>query len=134
MKIMYTLAVRFRDGTGHTYNKLSRKRVQVLTAAQFNLQYDRPETLIVTTQRKGAAVLRECGNLCCSVSTGIHEDMQADGSAGHPYALTFGSGELDDLGFWEIPCAKCARAAEKRDGVPFDSYWPWHDEKGVVKA
>lgn len=38
----------------------------------------------------------------CSVSTGIHE------------GLTFGSGELDYYGYWEIPCVICARAHEQK--------------------
>ncbi len=38
----------------------------------------------------------------CRVSTGIH------------YFLTFGTGELDDNGFWENGCAECARAFEKQ--------------------
>lgn len=38
--------------------------------------------------------------------------------------LTYGRGALDDLGFWEIPCAPCARAAELRTGVETGSYWP----------
>lgn len=47
-----------------------------------------------------------CGNLDCSVSTGIHD------------GLTFGSGELDHYGFWEKPCAAYARAAEAKDNIP----------------
>ena len=38
----------------------------------------------------------------CSVSTGIHE------------CLTFGSGRLDESGFWERPCEACARAHEEQ--------------------
>jgi hypothetical protein len=38
----------------------------------------------------------------CHVSTGIHD------------FLTFGTGHLDDNGFWEHPCAECARAHEKQ--------------------
>ncbi len=37
-----------------------------------------------------------CGNPKCGCSTGIHE------------GLTFGSGRLDHLGFWEKPCRICA--------------------------
>ena len=36
-----------------------------------------------------------CGDRKCKVSTGIHD------------GFTFGSGELNDLGFWEFPCAIC---------------------------
>lgn len=45
---------------------------------------------------------RPCGNPKCSTSTGIHE------------GLTFGSGELDDYGFWERPCSICARDWDKQ--------------------
>ena len=43
-------------------------------------------------------VLRACGNPRCGASTGIHE------------GLTFGSGKLDENGYWEHPCDPCARA------------------------
>lgn len=36
----------------------------------------------------------------CHISTGIHE------------CLTFGTGELNGNGFWEILCGDCARAHE----------------------
>ena len=42
-----------------------------------------------------------CGNPKCGVSTGIHD------------GLTFGSGDLDQNGFWEHGCEKCARLNEK---------------------
>ena len=38
----------------------------------------------------------------CHVSSGIHD------------YLTFGTGKLDDHGFWEIPCFECAREHEKQ--------------------
>lgn len=44
--------------------------------------------------------LRACGNRNCCASSGIHEGP------------TFGSGELDDYGYWEFPCYPCARAWE----------------------
>lgn len=59
-----------------------------------------------------------CGNSDCHVSTGIHE------------GLTFGRGELDDFGFWEIPCERCARAAEQRNNVKFNTYWPFSKWQG----
>lgn len=40
-----------------------------------------------------------CGNADCSTSTGIDD------------YLTFGSGDLDDYGFWEHPCAICEDVA-----------------------
>ncbi len=41
-------------------------------------------------------------HLECEVSTAI---------SGH---LTFGRGNLDEMGFWETPCHECARDYEKR--------------------
>ena len=38
-----------------------------------------------------------CGNSECSCSTGIHD------------GLTFGRGRLDEYGYWDFPCAACAR-------------------------
>lgn len=61
----------------------------------------------------------------CSCSTGIHETSDDDGSPEYPWALTFGRGKLDDHGYWEIPCAVCARKAELKDEVPVGSYWPF---------
>ena len=58
---------------------------------------------------------RPCGHHDCSVSSGIHE------------GLTFGRGELDSMGFWEFPCAVCARHNEENhpeDGV----CWPFSDQ------
>jgi hypothetical protein len=49
----------------------------------------------------------------CSCSTGIHD------------GLTFGSGQLDDYGFWENPCWECARWHEQQDGKPVNTYWPF---------
>lgn len=49
--------------------------------------------------------------LSCT-SNGIHD------------GLTFGFGEPDDHGYFYIPDYIGARAAEKRDGVPVDTYWP----------
>ncbi len=57
---------------------------------------------------------RACGDPECRVSSGIHE------------GLTFGSGSLDDLGFWEIPCPTCARAYEKDH--PGEKAWPFKEE------
>ena len=28
--------------------------------------------------------------------------------------MTFGTGELDDYGYWEFPCGECARAFEEQ--------------------
>lgn len=42
--------------------------------------------------------IKPCGNQNCSVSTGICEN------------LTFGSGKLDDYGYWEFPCKICEDA------------------------
>jgi hypothetical protein len=53
---------------------------------------------------------RPCGNADCSISTGICE------------SLTFVRGELDHNGYWEIPCAACARDYERR--YPEAECWP----------
>lgn len=58
-----------------------------------------------------SARIKGCSNPECSVSTGIHE------------GLTFGSGRLTDMGFWEFPCAECARAYEAAH--PGEECWPY---------
>ena len=47
----YRLEVRFRDGTGHNYTKLTRSKVATLTARQFATELYRPETIKITTER-----------------------------------------------------------------------------------
>lgn len=44
----------------------------------------------------------KCGNPKCHSSTGIHDGM------------TFGSGRLDEHGFWEFPCRTCAEEHDLR--------------------
>lgn len=53
-----------------------------------------------------------CGNPECAISTGIHE------------GLTFGHGKLDDYGYWQYPCATCAREWERThpEDIPC---WPY---------
>lgn len=69
---------------------------------------------------------KACNNPQCSVSTGIHE------------GLTFGSGRLDHNGYFEFPCAPCARAYEEKH--PEDGEcWPGKDQdiaelSALVKA
>jgi len=70
---------------------------------------------------------KNCDNHC-SASTGIHESTIGDGSPEHPYGLTFGSGVLDEYGYWENPCPTCARLAEKIHEVPVNTYWPYERE------
>ncbi len=41
---------------------------------------------------------RPCGSPDCATSTGIHDET------------TYGSGELDSNGFWEVPCPICERS------------------------
>jgi hypothetical protein len=65
--------------------------------------------------------LPPCGNPECGVSTGIHD------------GLTFGCGDLDMNGFWQIPCQTCARAWEQahpEDGKcwPFENRPPTRAE------
>lgn len=50
-----------------------------------------------------------CGNPKCGVSTGICDRP------------TFGSGKLDDYGYWSRPCRACAAEHEKRTG---EKAWP----------
>lgn len=53
---------------------------------------------------------RPAGHDCC-ISTGIHD------------CLTFGTGKLDESGFWEHPCEECARAHEAQFPEKGDC-WP----------
>jgi len=54
----------------------------------------------------------------CHVSTGIHD------------GLTFGTGKLDEHGFWDRPCYECARAHEQQ--FPEDGpCWPFTDAQLV---
>lgn len=65
---------------------------------------------------------KKCNNPECKVSTHIGGD------------LSFGSGELDFHGFWEIPCPVCARSHEK--AYPEDGEcWPYkRDENAISKT
>lgn len=65
-----------------------------------------------------------CNNPDCRISTGIHERLDANGSQNKPWGLTFGSGELDDYGYWEFPCLDCARYYEALHGMKKGTYWP----------
>jgi hypothetical protein len=47
----YILKVRYKDGTGATWSKLSRTKCAQLTTRLFSTQYDRPESIEVTTER-----------------------------------------------------------------------------------
>lgn len=51
---------------------------------------------------------KPCGNPACSTSTGICGN------------ITFGSGELDDYGYWEIPCETCSEHYDFSE--PWDSH------------
>jgi hypothetical protein len=63
-----------------------------------------------------AATNRPCGNRECTASTGLHDD------------LSFGSGYLDFSGYFEKPCATCARAWEVHDGKCIGTYAPFPAE------
>ncbi len=54
-----------------------------------------------------------CGHVDCGVSSGISEE------------LTFGRGELDDHGYWEIPCRACAEAFERECPDMVKEYGTW---------
>lgn len=62
--------------------------------------------------------MSKCGNpdCCCSSSYFGH--------------VTFGSGALDDYGFWEKPCLICALDYKRR--YPKEDVWPENEEQ--VKA
>lgn len=54
---------------------------------------------------------KPCGRFDCKVSTSIDD-----------VTLTFGRGDLDFNGFWEIPCVICAEAFKKHS--PKQLVWP----------
>lgn len=58
-----------------------------------------------------------CSNKECKISSGI---------CGR---LTFGSGELDDYGYWEFPCAECARQWEQMWPEENEQCWPSEPEQ-----
>lgn len=62
--------------------------------------------------------MRELLTACAS--TGIHDDMNSKISG-----FTFGFGEPDEHGYFDLPDPVAARAAELRDNVPVGSYWPF---------
>lgn len=64
--------------------------------------------------------LPACGNPNCGRSSGIHD------------GLTFGSGKLDEFGFWEKPCGVCAREYEKRH--PDYLAWPFKNQEDFNKV
>jgi hypothetical protein len=70
------------------------------------------QSIISNLGRELVMILKKCGNEDCCVSTGICG------------SLTFGRGELDGLGYWEFPCAICARYYEKEDGCRWKC-WPF---------
>jgi hypothetical protein len=51
----------------------------------------------------------------CMTSSGIHE------------GITFGTGELNDYGYWEQPCLECARAWEEQY-PEYGPAWPFDSE------
>jgi hypothetical protein len=59
-------------------------------------------------------------------------DPKCCSSSGICGAVTFGSGTLDEFGYWEVPCDQCARAWEKAH--PGSFAWPrlrilWFDHR-----
>lgn len=66
-----------------------------------------------------------CNNPDCSISTGTCKK------------LTFGSGRLDDYGYWEHPCYECARAWEKLQSEKYHGdcqpAWPMMTPKDFLK-
>lgn len=64
---------------------------------------------------------RPCGNSKCAISMAIDETT-----------FTFGSGRLDDYGFWSRPCRICAEAYEKAH--PDERAWPGPREEAELGA
>ena len=64
---------------------------------------------------------RPCGHSDCRISTSIDE-----------VTLTFGRGELDEWGFWKIPCGICARAWEADN--PGKTAWPGEAEDPSLRS
>lgn len=54
-----------------------------------------------------------CGHDDCGTSSGLADE------------LTFGRGELDDSGYWEIPCRPCAEAFEREHPGTAKQYGVW---------
>lgn len=80
--------------------------------------------MAITAKRRVGA----CGNNWCSCSTGIHE------------GLTFGSGDLDQYGYWEKPCRICAVAhdaemdAGRRDRLEQEYLLQYCEQDGMDLA
>lgn len=62
----------------------------------------------------GGGEMKPCGNDDCSISTTTSDHC------------SFGRGDLDYLGFWEIPCPVCARAFEEKN-PGFGPCWPFKE-------
>lgn len=78
---------------------------------------DTSRIFVLSDKRYGRTILYcPCGDYQCNLSTGICD------------LLTFGSGELDQHGYWENPCGICARDWERRypDEGPA---WPLPESK-----
>jgi len=90
---------------------VSRRRIKVVLAEPVR------EIARFANDPRQLARLRGCGNHLCSCSTSIDDET-----------LTFGSGELDDHGFWERPCLPCANDyLTRHPGAPV---WPNDREEG----
>jgi hypothetical protein len=57
---------------------------------------------------------KACGNPDCGASTSIDDET-----------LTFGSGNLSSMGFWQFPCVECAEDFKK--AKPQYKVWPVRD-------
>jgi len=58
-----------------------------------------------------------------------HRKHECGASTGFCGAITFGTGELDDYGYWEYPCDECARDWEKKY-PEYGECWPYKSQKG----
>ena len=61
--------------------------------------------------------MKGCGRKECGASSGFSEE------------LTFGSGELDDWGYWEFPCRLCAESFERSNPDMAKKYGVWPKAK-----
>jgi hypothetical protein len=94
---------------------MSRRRIKVVIAEPVR------EIARFADDPRQLAQLRACGNHLCSCSTSIDDET-----------LTFGSGELDEYGFWEHPCLLCGN--DYRTRHPDAVVWPcipdpWEPDK-----
>ena len=70
------------------------------------------------TSNNSSDIKKPCGNSGCRVSIAIDDETPS-----------FGSGKLDEFGFWENPCYVCARDYERRHPNEGPA-WPYARKQG----